>query len=280
MNVDTTNTSINLRTGLSNAKLAEMVPSIFTDRKHKSRTERYIHQPTIVVIDQLRKAGFVPVQAFESRIKPKSKFGTYKERRPYAKHLIRLREKKWLDVEAKVDTLIPDIILTNAHDGSSAFKLEGGLYRLVCSNGLVICSDSFGSIRVPHSGKIAEKVEEGVKVMAKHLPDMLRVTKEWDKIKLTDRQRHKLAKDALDLRFHGAPPIEVAQALEARRHSDEAHTLWRTYNVLQENLLTGGQTGSSPKGRVVHTRRVTSVNNSLHYNRGLWLLADRIAARA
>lgn len=280
MNIDTTNTSINLRSGLSNAKLAEMVPSIFTDHKHKSRTDRYIHMPTIEVIDQLRKAGFVPVQAFESRIKPKSKLGTYKERRPFAKHLIRLRERKWLDVEAKVDTLIPDIIMTNAHDGTSAFKLEGGLYRLVCSNGLVICSESFGNIRVPHSGKIAEKVTEGAKILCDHLPEVVRVTKEWDKIKLTDRQRNKLAKDALDLRFHSAPPITVAQALEARRNTDEAPTLWRTYNVLQENLLTGGQTGTSPNGRAVHTRRVTSVNNSLYYNRGLWQLAERIAERS
>ena len=280
MNIDTTSTKINLRSGLSNASLKEMVPSIFTDHKHKSRSDRYAHMPTIEVIEQLRKAGFVPVQAFESRIKPKSKLGTYKERRPFAKHLIRLREKKWLEVDVKVDTLIPDIIMTNAHDGTSAFKLEGGLYRLVCSNGLVICSESFGNIRIPHSGKIAEKVTEGTALMAKHMPEIVRVTKEWDKIKLTDRQRNKLAKDALDLRFHCAPPITIPQALEARRNNDEAPTLWRTYNVLQENLLTGGQTGASPSGRVVHTKRVTSVNNSLYYNRGLWLLAEAFAKRA
>lgn len=264
---------------LSDAQLQELVPSIFTVDKHESRSERYGHLPTIDVLRSLRKSGFVPVQAFQSRVKPTSRLGTAEERKPYAKHLIRLREKRWVEADLSVNDTIPDIILTNSHDGTSSFQLEAGLYRLVCSNGLVIRSDSFGSIRVPHNQNVFDRVKEGVDVMSKHIPEIMRVTKAWDRIKLDRRQQLKLAREALALRFHGEPPITVEVALTNRRNEDEAPTLWRTFNTLQENLLMGGQQGRSATGRNTTTRLVTSVNNSLLYNRGLWQLAEAMAKK-
>lgn len=265
---------------LSDAQLEELVPSIFTTNKHRSRSERYGHLPTIDVLRSLRKSGFVPVQAFQSRVKPTSRLGSAKERTPYAKHLIRLREKRWIEADLSVNDVIPDIILTNSHDCTSSFKLEAGLYRLVCSNGLVIRSESFGDIRVPHTANIFDRVKEGVDVMTKHVPEIMRVTKAWDKIKLDRRQQLRLAREALALRFHGTPPIDVETALLNRRNEDEAPTLWRTFNTLQENLLMGGQQGRSASGRNTTTRLVTSVNNSLLYNRGLWQLAEAMAKKA
>lgn len=272
--------NIKIAKPLSDAQLQELVPSIFTTDKHTSRSDRYGHLPTIDVLRSLRRTGFVPVQAFQSRVKPTSRLGTAEERVPYAKHLIRLRDRRYIEADLKVDDTIPDIILTNSHDGTSSFKLEAGLYRLVCSNGLVIRSDSFGEVRIPHSQHIFDRVKEGVEVMSKHVPEIMRVTKAWDKIKLDPRQRNRLAKQALELRFHGVPPITIEQALENRRNADEAPTLWRTFNTLQENLLMGGQQGRSATGRNTTTRLVTSVNNSLLYNRGLWELAEAMAKKA
>lgn len=275
-----TATNIKVAKPLSDAQLEELVPSIFTANKHRSRSERYGHLPTIDVLRSLRRSGFVPVQAFQSRVKPTSRLGTAKERVPYAKHLIRLREKRYIEADLSVNDVIPDIILTNSHDGTSSFKLEAGLYRLVCSNGLVIRSESFGDIRIPHSQHIFDRVKEGVDVMTKHVPEIMRVTKAWDKIKLDRRQQLKLGREALALRFHGTPPIDVETALLNRRNEDEAPTLWRTFNTLQENLLMGGQQGRSATGRNTTTRLVTSVNNSLLYNRGLWELAEAMAKKA
>jgi len=41
-------------------------------------------------------------------------------------------------------------VLINAHDGSSSYKLRAGLYRPVCTNGLMIQLGDFGLIHVPH----------------------------------------------------------------------------------------------------------------------------------
>lgn len=261
---------------LSNAQLKDEVPSIFTDHKHHSRSERYGHQPTIEVLNALRRAGFAPVQAFSSRIHKRAK-----DRLPYAKHLIRLRERKYVDKDLRPDDIIPDIILTNAHDGTSSFKLEAGLFRVVCSNGLVVASERFATIRIPHTRHIFERVKEGVLHMSSQVPKLMTATREWDRIKLDPRARNRFAKAALELRFHNrTAPITVEQALENRRNEDEAPTLWRTFNTLQENLLMGGQQGRTASGRNTTTRLVTSVNNSLHYNRGLWELAEAFAEKA
>lgn len=273
-----THSSIQLKP-LSDARLAQLVPSIFTEEASPDRSERYRHLPTIDVLHDLKKAGFLPVQAFQSAVH-KSKKGKIEDRVPFAKHLIRLRERKYIDRELKISDMVPDVILTNSHDGTSAFRLEAGLFRLVCLNGLVVSSGSFGSVRVTHAGDIGAKVAEAAGHIAAFAPELGRVAKEWDKIELTSRQRNKFAKDAMEMRFVSESPLTIEQALTARRNEDEAPTLWRTYNVIQENLLKGGQQGKAASGRATSVREVTSVNNSLRYNRKLWELAEALAQRA
>ncbi|HBR9642371.1 TPA: DUF932 domain-containing protein, partial [Klebsiella pneumoniae] len=51
-------------------------------------------------------------------------------------------------------------ILLNSHDGSSSYQMIPGMFRFVCTNGLV-CGTSFGEIRVPHKGDIVGRVIEG-----------------------------------------------------------------------------------------------------------------------
>ncbi len=46
----------------------------------------------------------------------------------------------------------PELVLTNSHDGTSAYKFFSGVFRLACSNGMVVQSADFGSISVRHSG--------------------------------------------------------------------------------------------------------------------------------
>jgi hypothetical protein len=37
----------------------------------------------------------------------------------------------------------PEVVLVNSHDKSSAYQLHCGLFRLVCTNGLVVSDDTF-----------------------------------------------------------------------------------------------------------------------------------------
>ena len=37
-----------------------------------------------------------------------------------------------------IDTVFPQILLTNSHDGKNAFTFTAGLFRMICENGLVL----------------------------------------------------------------------------------------------------------------------------------------------
>ena len=55
----------------------------------------------------------------------------------------------------------------------------------------------------------------------------------------------------------GQPPAPVTaeQLIEARRPEDLGHSLWTTFQRVQENVIRGGQPGRSAQGRRMHTRR-------------------------
>jgi hypothetical protein len=60
------------------------------------------------------------------------------------------------------------------------------------------------------------------------------------------------------------------QLLSARRDADFGNSLWLTYNVVQENLVTGGLQGRSASGRTSRTRAIRAIREDIRINVGLW----------
>jgi hypothetical protein len=97
---------------LNKKDLMELAPSIFTKTKCDKVSDRYSQVNTIDVLDELSKKGWEPYEANQT----KSKYGGG----IYSKHLIRLRNG---GIGIGLDE-IPEIVLTNSHDGRNAFKLH------------------------------------------------------------------------------------------------------------------------------------------------------------
>lgn len=133
---------------LTRDELAQYVPSVFSEEKHESRSDRYTYIPTIALLDNLQREDFQPFFACQTRARDQSK-------REHTKHMLRLRREGQITGKQ-----VPEIILLNSHDGSSSYQMLPGLFRSVCQNGL-ICGESFGEVRVPHKGNVVEKVIEG-----------------------------------------------------------------------------------------------------------------------
>ena len=133
---------------LTREELFRTVPSVFSENKHASRSERYTYIPTITLLDNLQREGFRPFFACQARVRDEGK-------REHTKHMLRLRREGQITGHQ-----VPEIILLNSHDGSSSYQMLPGLFRAVCQNGL-ICGESFGEVRVPHKGDVVGKVIEG-----------------------------------------------------------------------------------------------------------------------
>jgi hypothetical protein len=132
--------------GLTADVLRAKVPALFAQEPHESRSARYTYVPTIEIIKGMLKEGFVPVQAMQAKPKQADKL-------EYAKHLVKFRRAG----ELVVGEDIAEIVLVNSHDGSSSYQLMGGVFRVVCTNGL-IRGDLQNDIRVPHKGDILDGV--------------------------------------------------------------------------------------------------------------------------
>jgi hypothetical protein len=68
----------------------------------------------------------------------------------FQKHMLIFANPEIVINGADGDTVFPRILLTNSHDGKNAFTFQAGLFRLVCSNGLVIADEQFSSMKIRH----------------------------------------------------------------------------------------------------------------------------------
>ncbi|MNP51777.1 hypothetical protein D3C76_1461240 [compost metagenome] len=96
-------------------------------------------------------------------------------------------------------------------------------------------------------------------------------------ITLTPENQSAYAQAALTYRFGEAhQPVSTAQVLNARRWEDNKGDLWTTFNRVQENLVKGGLSGHSARGKRSHTRAVQGIDGDLKLNRALWVLAEQM----
>ena len=67
--------------------------------------------------------------------------------------------------------------------------------------------------------------------------------------------------------------MEPSRFLVPRRPEDVGNDLWRTFNVLQENLLRGGIRGARRPNRLTRTRRIRAIREDVRLNSALWEMA-------
>ena len=249
---------------LTHEELMQFVPSIFSEDKHESRSERYTYIPTITLLDNLQREGFRPFFACQPRVRDESK-------REYTKHMLRLRREGQITGKQ-----VPEIILLNSHDGSSSYQMLPGLFRAVCSNGLV-CGESFGEVRVPHKGNVVERVIEGAYEVLGIFDRVEEKRDAMQSLMLPPPAQQALAKAALTYRFgEEHQPVTESQLLAPRRWQDESGDLWTTYQRIQENLIKGGLYGRNAKGGRTHTRAIKGIDGDVKLNRALWVMAENM----
>ena len=253
-------------TPLDNDQLRRVAPSIFADDKHGSRSDRYTYIPTGDILNGLRKEGFSPFMVCQTRVRDAGK-------REHAKHVLRMRHATQIDApEAN------EIVLLNSHDGTSSYQMLAGVFRWVCSNGMV-CGDTTSDIRVRHSGDILNNVIEGA---FKVMEGFELVNGQRDGMKaltLNAGEQSAFASAALALRYDDelAPaPVTEAQLLHPRREADSKGDLWTTFNRVQENFMRGGLQGRTATLKRTTTRAVVGIDAGIKLNRALWVLAEEM----
>ena len=126
-------------------------------------SKHYSFVPTSNVINDLRSMGWECVDAKQVKARKKSTRG-------YQKHMLTFEHP---DYKTEGAEEYPQLLLTNSHDGGNAFQLSAGIFRLVCSNGLVIKTEDYGTARLVHKGYSFEAVQKLVNEFVETIDETL-----------------------------------------------------------------------------------------------------------
>ena len=251
--------------------LRTLTPSVFATTPWEGMSPSYRFIPTADVLDLLKDQGFRVTSARQSRTRIPGKA-------PFTRHMLRLRHESFHGTEGEV----PEVVLFNSHDRSSAYKLYTGILRFACENGLVVQSADFGSFSIRHSGSrdLFAQVREATGRIMDEVPAIMNRIEAWKATILPRPVQLEFAREAMELKPN--PNIPFSWLLTARREEDmtlpdASRNLWASFNCVQEALLRGGQTGRNERGRRVTTRPVKAVEADLRINSRLWALAENYA---
>lgn len=96
---------------------------------------------------------------------------------------------------------MPEIICLNSHDGRSALQFRLGLYRPICTNGLIVCDSTLPAWRLPHRGNVLDDAIAAVIAQSELFADVGRWVERMEQSRLDEPQRLTFAQEALSLRF-------------------------------------------------------------------------------
>jgi len=269
---------------LTTAQILDNCPAAFTQRKSPELSGRYGFVDTAAAISILNDHGWNPVRAVQ---KP----SRLSENIPFQDHMLSFAPAQVDDLDNQ-----PNLILYNSHNGKSALKLFIGVYRCLCSNG-IIAGDSLFESKLRHSATTANGFSNLIQSQSNNVPMLMDKIDGMQNQILDHDQIVDFAYDAVNLRWdmlQDTPPDNrngsyadqfrtVKQALRVRRHGDGGNDKYTVFNRLQESLIRGGveiesYTKRNPTGAIRKAKGISSLAETVRVNRELWNLADSVAA--
>jgi hypothetical protein len=256
--------NLNTIESLSKEQVKQVAPSVFTKTGSSTVSDKYSHIPTERVLDDMAVLGWNVVDAKE--IKARKNQG-------FQKHMLVFANPEIVINGADGDTVFPRILLTNSHDGKNAFTFQAGLFRLVCSNGLVIADEQFSSMKIRHMGYDFEALQKLITEMVEKLPLTVESMNNFKNKQLSEEQKQKFALEALGLRFDTEDKtFNVSEFLTPTRKEDEGNDLWSVFNLVQEKLVHG-MVDYRAGNKQRKARRIKNFQQDIKLNSELYELA-------
>lgn len=252
-------------------QLRSQLPQAFATAPASRVSKRYSFIPTSQILTDLDSLGWKVRSITNPRYKSEGK-------QLHGKHLVRLFNPN-INISSGADVNHVEIALYNSSDGTSRFKMEVGIFRMVCSNGLVVKSHDFGGINIRHSGYSFDALKTSIDEMVAGLPNVVTKINTFSSRILTAAEMTNLAQSAYSLRNSGreATAEELQAILHPRRTEDQGDNLWVVFNRVQESVLTGGSLLVDRRGRMRTARPIRNLDKGLKLNQELWSLAEAMA---
>ena len=259
---------------LTKEQIRNSAPLIFAEQPtNPDVSDKYLFVNTETIIDDLAKLGWLPVQAAQRKARKSE--GTI-----FSKHMVAFQNPDIMITSKDGDDAYPRILLTNSHDGMQAFKFSVGIFRLVCSNGLVVADEQFSDFKIKHKGYTFGELRNVVRQAVEDLPNRVQVMNDMKNRILSDDEKRQLALDAMLIRA-GIKTLEydeetIEEILEPKRDADKGDDLWRVFNVIQEKITQGEFHAALKGAKVRKVRKIKSFEKDMKVNKELFKLATAL----
>lgn len=256
-------------TFLTTEQIAAMAPAVLETGVSSKVSSKYVHVPTIDLIGDMATMGWNVVDAKQRKTRKNEAGGSF------SKHMVVFRNDDVVIKSEDGEVVYPQILLSNSHDGLSSFQFRAGLFRLICSNGLVIATKDFGSMTIRHKGYSFEELKKTVMGLVESLPVTVETLNKFREVTLTEEQKAEMALAALGIRFgEGGAEVTAEEILKPVRSEDEGNDLWTVFNVIQEKMVRGGFKYKASTGRNKTARSIKNFNRDIELNEKLYELAE------
>ena len=264
---------------ITREEVLKRAPSSGSTKSYIGLSDKYLHVNTSRVIDDLLEHGWRPIAARETKNTAAARVGCNK-------HMIVLAN---ISSEFAFPEGYVTIIITNAHDGSHSLQIRVGIYRKVCSNGLITGRDIIEPIRITHKEYNAAKVLEVAKLVQMQAANVKMMIERLQNITVTDNMKYRFATAALSFKFSEEQlkniEVDIDELVAPTRTEDEANSAWNLLNVIQEKAMKGITYRSSKlnkKGQLIVSTRTTKVlrriDTIIELNEQLWSLTGMLTA--
>ena len=274
---NTIDAKVKAHQALTDSDIEFICPVAFKEKMTKSEIKKlglskhYSFVPTSRVINDLRTMGWNPVDAVQVKARKQSTNG-------YQKHMITFENDSY---KKENTTEYPQLLLTNSHDGGNTFTLSAGIFRLVCSNGLVIKTEDYGTSRLVHKGYSFKAIQDLVNDFVATIDETLTRITAMKEVELTKNQQMEFAKLAALLRFteksynedNIADVVDLDDLLSHERKEDAGDGLWEVYNRVQESIVQGKFHYKGGNKKTRKARPIKNFKQSIDVNKKLSELA-------
>ena len=256
-------------TFLTDEEIKVQAPAVFTMQPSDEVSKHYTHIPTTKVINDMRTLGWDVVDVKEVKARKASTRGVQK-------HLVVFRNPDVVINGDDGDTVFPQILLTNSHDGKNAFTFTAGLFRMICENGLVISTQQFEDVKMRHMGYTFEDLQANIRDMVERLPLTVESMNKMKEIEMGEQAALDFAKKAITTRFGEKEAkrikVDLKDLLNPTRKEDMGSDVWSVFNVVQEKIIEGDFEYISGT-KVRKARKVKNFKQDQKINKELFELA-------
>lgn len=243
--------------------------SVVAESHDGRRSDRYSFVPTRDIILNLDVLGW---KVREIKVPKARTMGS----RDFGKHMVRFFKPDLAFNDPRttnVGDMFPEIVIVNSHNGGSRFTAQGGIFTLVCSNGLIISTKSFGEISTMHMGFKGEDAVNLVTEFGVRMNPIANNISKMGGVILTNDSMKDFANKASKIRWEEGI-ADITQLLNRRREEDKGNDLWTVYNVIQENIIKPDNRFKVGKRTA---RNLTNAGEDIRINSELWDLAMEYA---